>query len=311
MHVAKDGIRHCQFNDFYQWLQAGDVVVFNNTKVIAARLFGKKSTGGAIEILIERIIDNQHILAHLKSSKAPKAGSQLLIDDAVIDVVDKNNTLYQLRYPDGNWLNLIENCGHIPLPPYLHREDETLDNERYQTVYAKHSGAVAAPTAGLHFENNYQQHLQEKGVNIAEVTLHVGAGTFQPVKVEDISQHKMHSESYIIDSETCEMINQSRQKGGRVIAVGTTSVRVLESASVNGKLHPTNGETDIFIKPGYHFKMVDALLTNFHLPESTLLMLVCAFSGYERIMSAYQVAIDTKYRFYSYGDAMLLTPKFA
>lgn len=306
--VGDNQFLHKQFNDFYQWLNAGDVVVFNNTKVIPARLFGQKQTGGQIGILIERQLSTHQVLAHIKASKVPKVGTTLFISNYSVTVVDRSNHLFILECQDSqNWTTIMDELGHIPLPPYIQRKDEQADREQYQTVYAKHDGAVAAPTAGLHFESDYKQRIEQRNVNIAEVTLHVGAGTFQPVRVDDISQHQMHSERFSIDQANCNIINQTRQQGGRVVAIGTTSVRVLESATNEGVIRPMQTETDIFITPGYQFKMVDAMITNFHLPESTLLMLVSAFCGRQRIMNAYMEAIKQQYRFYSYGDAMLLT----
>ena len=309
-------IQHCQFPDILDLIQPGDLMVFNNTRVIPARLFGQKETGGKVELLVERLLDNHRVLAHLRASKSPKPGTQLQLEGGIVaEVEGREEDLFIVRFlGDQTALDLLESHGHIPLPPYIDRPDENSDRERYQTVYASEPGAVAAPTAGLHFDDELLQQLRDKGVDMAYVTLHVGAGTFQPVRVDDIRDHQMHAEIIDVPQSVCDQITATRARGGRVIAVGTTSVRCLESAaaqasvvSYNGTVQPLQGETDIFIYPGYNYKVVDCLLTNFHLPESTLLMLVSAFAGNENIKEAYRQAVEQKYRFFSYGDAMFLT----
>jgi len=281
--------------------------VFNNTRVMAARLHGQKSTGGTVEILIERVIEPTRCLAHVRASKSPKVGSTLLVEDARITMVARHENLFELQLASaGDFYQLMESYGHMPLPPYIDRDYGADDEERYQTVFAKEMGAVAAPTAGLHFDDAMLQSLTDMGVEQAEVTLHVGAGTFQPVKTENLDEHIMHSEWLSVSDETVEKIKACKAGGGRVVAVGTTSVRSLETAAKDGELKPYQGDTRLFIRPGYQFQVVDLLLTNFHLPQSTLLMLVSAFAGYENIMRAYRHAVEQRYRFFSYGDAMLL-----
>jgi S-adenosylmethionine:tRNA ribosyltransferase-isomerase len=284
-------------------------LVFNDTRVIPARLFGKKQSGGKIEILIERILDAHHAVAHVRASKTAKSGALLLLDQGYYcEVQGRENDLFILEFKGTKPLmQILEQIGHIPLPPYISREDTEADRTRYQTVFAKETGAVAAPTAGLHFDLSVMDRIKAKGVQTAFVTLHVGSGTFQPVRVENLSDHVMHKEYFAVPPETAEAVRQTRNSGGRVIAIGTTSVRALESASKSGQIESVFGDTGLFITPGYEFKSVDAMLTNFHLPESTLLMLVAAFSGYEDIMNAYQHAIEQSYRFFSYGDAMFLS----
>ena len=296
------------FTELPDMLQDGDLLVFNNTRVIPARLFGSKQTGGKVEVLMERILDDHRLLAHVRASKSPKPGSRLLLEGSIdVAVLEREGELFELRFEGpASVIEQLDEYGHIPLPPYIERADETHDRERYQTIYAQKQGAVAAPTAGLHFDKALLEKLTERGVSFAFVTLHVGAGTFQPVRVDDISEHHMHAEYIEVDDDVVAAVESTRSAGGRVIAVGTTSVRAIESAAHNGKLTSYFGDTDIFITPGYHFQVVDGLITNFHLPESTLLMLVCAFSGYDAVMSAYQHAIRQKYRFFSYGDAMFL-----
>jgi S-adenosylmethionine:tRNA ribosyltransferase-isomerase len=296
------------FTELPDILQDGDLLVFNNTRVIPARLFGSKQTGGKVEVLVERILDDHRLLAHVRASKSPKPGSRLSLEGGVdVTVLGREGELFELRFEGpASVIEQLDQYGHMPLPPYIERADETHDRERYQTIYAQKQGAVAAPTAGLHFDKALLEQLTERGVSFAFVTLHVGAGTFQPVRVDDISEHLMHAEYIEVDDDVVAAVESTRSAGGRVIAVGTTSVRALESAVHNGKLTSYYGDTDIFITPGYHFQVVDGLITNFHLPESTLLMLVCAFSGYDAVMSAYQHAIRQKYRFFSYGDAMFL-----
>ena len=295
------------FGDFIELLGPGDLLVLNDTKVIPARLYGRKASGGKVEILIERIEAGQMALAHVKAGKAPKAGSQLILDKTVCQVLGRENDLFRLQFETGvNILELLAEIGHIPLPPYITRADDSEDLERYQTLFARQAGAVAAPTAGLHFDQAVLDRLDSRGVAKAFVTLHVGSGTFQPVRVEDLSEHVMHKEYYQVPKETVAAVRQTRAGGGRVVAVGTTAVRALESASAGGELQAGFGDTDLFIMPGYRFKSVDAMLTNFHLPESTLLMLISAFAGYQAVMNAYQHAIDRQYRFFSYGDAMAI-----
>ena len=296
------------FTDFIDLINQRDVLIFNDTKVIPARLFGNKQSGGKVEILIERILDGHHAIAHVRSSKSAKAGTLIELDKGYCcEVLGRADDLFQLEFKgDLNVLSILEQIGHIPLPPYITREDDQSDLTRYQTVFAREAGAVAAPTAGLHFDQAMMDKLKAKGVQRAFVTLHVGSGTFQPVRVEDLSEHLMHKEYFVVLPETVAAVQQARARGGRVIAIGTTAVRALESASKSGQLETGFGDTDLFITPGYQFKSVDAMLTNFHLPESTLLMLVSAFAGYEPIMNAYSHAIDESYRFFSYGDAMFL-----
>lgn len=304
-----------QFPNFLDFVQPNDCLIFNNTKVIPARLFGQKQTGGKVELLIERVLDDKRVLTHIRSSNAPKAGAVLTINDAFdVEVTGRDGALFEIKVlsDDKTALEWIEDNGHMPLPPYIEREDELEDKERYQTVYSEKPGAVAAPTAGLHFDDEMLQAIQDKGAQIGYVTLHVGAGTFKPVQVDDINEHRMHSEVIEVLPDVVEMIRQTKANGGRVFAIGTTSVRSLESAawlSETGELEAYQGETDIFITPGYDYKVVDVLLTNFHLPESTLIMLVSAFSGYENTMNAYQHAVAQQYRFFSYGDAMLTFKK--
>ncbi|TNF01409.1 MAG: tRNA preQ1(34) S-adenosylmethionine ribosyltransferase-isomerase QueA, partial [Gammaproteobacteria bacterium] len=284
-------------------------MVFNNTRVIPARLYGHKASGGKIEMLVERLVGEYNVLAHLRASKSPKPGTHITFEGGVeAEVTGREGELFCLCFlGERSALEVLEAHGHMPLPPYIDRADGKLDRQRYQTVYAEKPGAVAAPTAGLHFDEELLVQLRAKGVEMAHVTLHVGAGTFQPVRVDNILDHQMHAEVIDVSDEVCRQVTETRARGRRVIAVGTTSVRCLESAAASGELAPMSGETDIFIYPGYQFKVVDALITNFHLPESTLLMLVSAFSGYSRIMSAYQEAVAQRYRFFSYGDAMFLT----
>jgi S-adenosylmethionine:tRNA ribosyltransferase-isomerase len=297
-----------QFTDFIDLINPNDLLVFNNTKVIAARLFGHKQSGGKVEILIERLLDEHHAIAHVKSSKSAKAGTIIALDAGFsCEVLGREQDLYRVRFHgEQPLLTILAEIGHIPLPPYITREDNKNDFSRYQTVFAQQEGAVAAPTAGLHFDEAIMAAIQEKGIKQAFVTLHVGSGTFQPVRVENLAEHIMHKEYFAVSQQTVNAVAETRANGGRVIAIGTTAVRALESASKSGELIAGFGDTDLFITPGYQFKSVDAMLTNFHLPESTLLMLVSAFAGYENIMAAYQHAIAHKYRFFSYGDAMFL-----
>ena len=299
--------KHRAFVDLLEYLQPGDLLVFNNTRVIPARLFGQKASGGKLEILIERVLDQHRVLAHVRSSKSPKPGSLIHIEGAgAAEMLARHDTLFELRFAEPV-LPLLERVGHMPLPPYIDRPDEAADRERYQTVYAERAGAVAAPTAGLHFDQAMLDSIRAKGVESAFVTLHVGAGTFQPVRVARIEDHHMHSEWLEVSQAVVDAVAACKARGGRVVAVGTTSVRSLETAARSGELQAFAGDTDIFIFPGYRFRVVDALVTNFHLPESTLLMLVSAFAGYAQIMAAYAAAVEQRYRFFSYGDAMFLT----
>jgi S-adenosylmethionine:tRNA ribosyltransferase-isomerase len=301
------GLDHRQFIDLPGYLRPGDLMVFNNTRVIPARVFGQKASGGKLEILVERVLDTHSVLAHVRSSKSPKPGSKILIDGGgEAEMVARHDALFELRFNE-DVLSLLDRVGHMPLPPYIDRPDEGADRERYQTVYAERSGAVAAPTAGLHFDEQILEQIKAKGVETAFVTLHVGAGTFQPVRVEKLEDHHMHKEWLEVSQAVVDAVKACKARGGRVIAVGTTSVRSLESAARSGELKPFSGDTDIFIFPGRPFHVVDALVTNFHLPESTLLMLVSAFAGYRETIAAYKAAVDNAYRFFSYGDAMFIT----
>lgn len=302
-------IRHQQFRDLPALLTSKDLLVFNNTKVIPARLWGHKESGGRIEMLVERILDDSRVIAHVRASKTPRAGSVIVFaNDVRFKVLGRQEELFELQCESSEpVLTVIEKIGEIPLPPYFHRAPDAEDLNRYQTIYAEHKGSVAAPTAGLHFDTDIMKKLEDRGIAKGIVTLHVGAGTFAPVRTEDITQHRMHAEYAMVSAELCEQIRETKARGGRVIAVGTTSARCLESAAVSGSIKPFQGDTTIFIYPGYQFKCIDGLLTNFHLPASTLLMLVCALGGYESVMRAYQSAVKERYRFFSYGDAMLIT----
>lgn len=312
---------HGQFPDLLNLVNPGDLMVFNNTRVIPARLFGQKETGGQVEILVERVLDDRRVLAHTRASKAPRLGTQVILQDGSrVQLLARHDALFEWCFlTEETALLVMERIGHMPLPPYIDRADELADRERYQTVYGEKQGAVAAPTAGLHFDELMLQQLRDKGVQIAFVTLHVGAGTFQNMRVDNIHEHQMHSEIMDVDQGVCELVRATKAAGKRVIAVGTTSVRSLESAaqgygnkgdgnySQKGEIHPYRGETSIFIYPGYEFQVVDALITNFHLPESTLIMLVSAFAGFSHTMTAYKEAVSREYRFFSYGDAMFIT----
>ncbi|MGF1749870.1 MULTISPECIES: tRNA preQ1(34) S-adenosylmethionine ribosyltransferase-isomerase QueA [Vibrio] len=306
------------FTDIASLVQPGDLLVFNNTRVIPARMFGRKASGGKLEVLVERMLDDKRLLAHVRCSKSPKVGTELLLgenDDYQAIMVARHDALFEIEIQsEKTVLEVLNDIGHMPLPPYIDRPDEDTDKERYQTVYNEKPGAVAAPTAGLHFDDKVLADIKAKGVNFAYVTLHVGAGTFQPVRVDNIHDHHMHSEYVEVTDEVVKAIAETKANGGRVIAVGTTSVRSLESAAQDAKakgteLAPFFGDTEIFIFPGYEYQVVDCLVTNFHLPESTLIMLVSAFAGYENVMAAYQHAVDNQYRFFSYGDAMFITKK--
>ncbi len=288
----------------------GDLMVFNDTRVIPARLLGNKVSGGKVECLVERVLDSHTVLAHLRSSKSPLPGSRLEFHGVGAVMQDRQDKLFRLAF-EQPVAELMEKHGHMPLPPYIRREDGAEDRERYQTIYAREPGAIAAPTAGLHFDTPLLEKLDAMGVERVFVTLHVGAGTFLPVRVDDIEEHTMHSEQVEVTPQVVEAVRRTRSRGGRVIAVGTTAVRALESAAASGGLAPFQGDTNIFIYPGYRFRVVDRLITNFHLPESTLLMLVSAFAGRERILAAYRDAVEREYRFFSYGDAMWLAPAHA
>ena len=289
-------------------MRAGDLLVFNDTRVVPARLYGAKESGGRIEVLIDRVLDRTCALAMVRASKSLKPGARLVLEGGITaSVVGRDGERYELAFDTDDLYKELDRAGHVPLPPYIHRPDTPADRDRYQTVYARSPGAVAAPTAGLHFDPPLLQALSAMGVESAFVTLHVAAGTFQPLRAEEIVGQRLHAERLQIDAATCESVNRARAEGRRVIAVGTTSVRALESAARAGRLEFVDGETDIFIYPGFQFQLVDALITNFHLPESSLLMLVCAFAGTERVLAAYRHAVAAGYRFYSYGDAMFVT----
>lgn len=302
------------FSDLLDKLEPGDLLVFNNTRVIPARLFGRKASGGKLEVLVERVLDEHRVLAHVRASKAPKPGAELVLgeDESVAaTMLSRQDALFEIRFDDPrDVLTILNDIGHIPLPPYIDRPDEDADRELYQTVYSQRPGAVAAPTAGLHFDEPLLAALREKGIEMAFVTLHVGAGTFQPVRVDSIKDHVMHAEYAEVPQDVVDAVLACKARGNRVIAVGTTSVRSLESAaqaSSEAMIAPFFGDTRIFIYPGYHYRVIDALVTNFHLPESTLIMLVSAFAGYRHTMNAYRQAVAEQLRFFSYGDAMFIT----
>ena len=297
-----------QFAAFPALLRAGDLLVFNDTRVVRARLFGKKQSGGRVEILVERVLSDREVLAQVKASKTPKPGAVLeLAGDCEATVSRRESDMFHLAFSKPAF-ELMELHGDVPLPPYLNRGSEAADGDRYQTVYARQPGAVAAPTAGLHFDERILQEIRQCGVNYEFVTLHVGAGTFQALREEQIEANRLHAERVQVGKKVCDAVHATRASGGRIIAVGTTSVRALETASSSGELHPYDGETDLFIVPGYEFHSVDAMLTNFHLPRSSLMLLVAAFAGRDRILDAYRHAVENRYRFFSYGDAMLLLP---
>jgi len=296
------------FSDLPALLNPGDLLVFNNTEVIPARLFGKKSSGGRVEILVERLLSQRECLAQIRASKSPKPGGTLILEDgSELLMLGREDSFFHLQAVGGDLMDLLQGLGHMPLPPYITREDTDRDRRRYQTVFAETPGAVAAPTAGLHFDQALLDQLKETGIESATVTLHVGAGTFQPVRVDNIEDHHMHAEWLEVPQSACDAIAAARARGGRVIAVGTTAVRSLETAAQGGSLEPYSGDSRIFIYPPYQFRVVDAMITNFHLPESTLLMLVSAFAGREQTLAAYRHAVQQRYRFFSYGDAMLLS----
>lgn len=309
LHLDRSGQTHDrQFPDILSLLRPGDLMVFNNTRVIKARLHGEKQTGGKVEILVERLLTDNRVLAHVRASKSPKAGTRLLLgtNRFVAECLGRHGDLFELQFPD-EVLTLLDQAGEVPLPPYITHEAGTEDQQRYQTVYAKQPGAVAAPTAGLHFDEPLLAQIDALGVQRAEVTLHVGAGTFLPVRVEKIAEHVMHAEWYEVNSAVADAVNATRARGGRVIAVGTTSVRSLESAARYGMpLQARAEDTRLFITPGFDWRVVDGLITNFHLPKSTLMMLVSSFAGREPVMQAYAHAVEQHYRFFSYGDAMFI-----
>ena len=308
VRTDNDNCEHRLFADLPGLLKQGDLLILNDTRVIKARLFGKKESGGVIEVLVERMLDEHEVLAQVRASKAPQAGGRMILADCIdVTVLGRVGEFYHLRFEgEESVSDLLEQYGQLPLPPYITHTADAQDDERYQTVFAKEYGAVAAPTAGLHFDEGMLERLKQLGIPAAYVTLHVGAGTFQPVRVDQVADHVMHSERYIIPQATADAIEQAKARGGRIIAVGTTSLRALESAAQSGTLKTGESETSIFITPGYRFKVVDVLLTNFHLPKSTLLMLVCAFGGMDKMLAAYRIAVDNEYRFFSYGDAMLI-----
>lgn len=298
-----------QFQHILDMFEAGDVLVLNDTKVIKARVFGQKATGGHIEVMVDRVLGSHEAYAQIKSSRSPKAGSRLMLPDGIeAEVLGRHADMFHIRLlGDMDLYHFLDQYGQLPLPPYIQHQADATDDSRYQTVFAKHAGAVAAPTAGLHFDETMLQALTQKGVQIAYVTLHVGAGTFQPVKVDNIAEHHMHSETYHLPEATVQVLLAAQAEGRRITAVGTTSLRTLESAAHAGKLFAHHGDTSIFITPGFTFKLADRLITNFHLPKSTLMMLVSAFGGYDLMREAYAHAIAQSYRFFSYGDAMMIT----
>jgi S-adenosylmethionine:tRNA ribosyltransferase-isomerase len=296
-----------RFRELPDLLEAGDLLVFNDTRVIPARLFGRKESGGRVEVMIERLLGEAECLAQMRVSKRLQRGGIVVLEDGSrLAVVGREGGFFRLRLESGVISEKLQRLGHMPLPPYITRADTEEDAERYQTVYAQRPGAVAAPTAGLHFDAAVLAALDERGIERTSVTLHVGAGTFQPVRAENIEDHQMHAEYLEVNRATCEAVQRARSRGGRVVAVGTTAVRALETAAGDGELRPFAGDSRIFIYPGYRFRVIDGLLTNFHLPESTLLMLVCALAGIERTLAAYHHAVNERYRFFSYGDAMLI-----
>lgn len=308
LHLKKEGCEHRMFAELPGLLREHDLLILNNTRVIKARLFGQKESGGNIEVLVERVLDEHEVWAQVRASKTPKRGSRLLLAGCIdVTVLGRAGEFFHLRFEgDASVSSVLEQYGQVPLPPYITHIADAEDEARYQTVFASQDGSVAAPTAGLHFDEAMLANLSKQGNHAAYVTLHVGAGTFQPVRVEQVAEHVMHSERYVIPQATVDAIEQARARGGRVIAVGTTSLRTLEGAAQSGVLRAGEGETSIFITPGYQFKVVDVLLTNFHLPKSTLLMLVSAFGGMDKMLAAYRIAVDNEYRFFSYGDAMLI-----
>ena len=307
LNKASGELEHKHFYDLIDYLNPKDLLVFNHSKVIPARVFGAKPTGGKIEILVERVLDDHRVLAHVRSNKSLKPGAEILLGDVSVEMLSRQGDLFELMFHSSETvLTILDRMGHMPLPPYIKREDELEDKTRYQTVYAKEKGSVAAPTAGLHFDDSLMNAIKAKGIDLAFLTLHVGAGTFQPVRVDNVLEHKMHAEYIDVPESICEQVRATKARAGRVIAVGTTALRSLESAARDGALKPTAASTNLFIYPGYVFNVCDGLLTNFHLPQSTLLMLVAAFIGHMEVMALYQEAVLKQYRFFSYGDAMLL-----
>jgi S-adenosylmethionine:tRNA ribosyltransferase-isomerase len=303
---AESEYQEYQFRQVSQLLQPGDLLVFNDTRVIPGRLFGQKASGGKVEMLLERILEPTLARVQLRSSRSPSEGSQLIFEPGINAVVEgRDGAFFLLRF-EAELQPILEQHGHVPLPPYIRRDDQLEDRERYQTVFAREPGAVAAPTAGLHFNDDLLADLERKGVELAKLTLHVGAGTFLPLRAEQLASGRLHRERITVSEEVCAAVSRTRERGGRVIAVGTTVVRALESAAQKDGLSAYSGETDIFIQPGYKFAVVDAMITNFHLPESSLLMLVSAFHGTAKVLAAYRYAVAQKFRFFSYGDAMFL-----
>lgn len=308
---SADRIEDRQVRDLPQLLDPRDLLVFNDTRVLPARLRGRKDSGGRVEVLVERVLGRDEALCHVRASKSPKPGARLLLADGAVtaEVLGRDEDLFRLRFSVDDLVAALERHGSIPLPPYIAREADDTDRERYQTVFGREPGAVAAPTAGLHFDEALLAAVAARGVDVAHVTLHVGAGTFAPVREQDIRRHRMHAERFRVEQPVVDAIAACRARGGRVVAVGTTVVRTLETAAADGELRAFAGESRLFITPGYRFRVVDALLTNFHLPRSTLLMLVSAFAGRERILSAYAHAVAQRYRFFSYGDAMFISAR--
>ena len=311
LHVDGNTLHDRSFTDLTKLIKTGDLLVFNDTRVIKARLLGQKDSGGKIEVLVERIVDRHHAVAQIRASKSPKPGSRIVLENAFALTISgrtgEHGEFFALELDgDGDLYTLLEKHGRLPLPPYIEHSAEEEDESRYQTVYARHQGAVAAPTAGLHFDEALLADLAARGIDLAWLTLHVGAGTFQPVRVHHIAEHRMHSERFEIPPATVEAIARTKARGGRIIAIGTTSLRALEASAQGGTVQAGAAETDIFITPGYRFGVVDRLITNFHLPKSTLLMLVSAFAGSLAMRAAYRHAVEQQYRFFSYGDAMLL-----
>lgn len=309
--VPKAGQLHDHtFEDLIDYLNTGDRIIINNTRVLPARVFGTKATGGKVEIMVERLVSETEVLAQIKASKALKEGNQIFINgEALLEMVSRDDAFFLLKTIDNSPIaKVLEAHGHLPLPPYITRSDEALDQSRYQTVFNKEEGAVAAPTAGLHFTEEFLEKIRAKGIDVTEITLHVGAGTFQPIRSEDLNEHQMHKEWISVPQSAVDEILSTKEKGGRVIAIGTTAVRAIESAGLSGELKAFTGDTNIFIKPGFEFKVIDGLLTNFHLPKSTLLVLVSTLMGKKRMEEVYAHAVDARYRFFSYGDSMLLIP---
>jgi len=316
LHGDSGRVMHRHFTDIIDLLAPEDLLVFNNTRVIAARLFAAKNTGGRVEVLLERMLANGSALAQIRASKAPTPGTVLWlaadekapISELSLTVAGRQGPFFVLAPTHSDWSDIIDRFGHMPLPPYIARSDTPEDRERYQTVFAKKEGAVAAPTAGLHFDDALMAGLRQRGIAMAELTLHVAAGTFQPMRVDKLIDHTMHSEFIDVPQAVVDAVAAARSRGGRIVAVGTTVVRSLESAALSGSLGPFRGDSDIFLYPGKPFRVVDALITNFHLPESTLIMLISAFAGRESVLEAYRQAVAERYRFFSYGDAMFITP---